>query len=168
MIHSPQNGGPVKFLRNWNHLLIANFFKLHKCQIFGLLKTLFNMSKIWYANNKFSFWKSLVYDERAVKNSIFYFFACFIFYISNDYCQSLKEKILFLWWNSKVLWSSSTSQNMFDLQMELNLQQWNDDPFEIFWNFHGNVFCFFIFSRWKKHYNLTFDDRFKMCCCTLC
>ena len=24
--------------------------------------------------------------------------------------------------------------------------KWNDDPFRNFWNFHGNIFCFFIFS----------------------
>ena len=45
--------------------------------------------------------------------------------------------------------------------------QWNDGPFKIFSNFHGNVFCFFIFSEWKKYYNLTFDDAFKMLCIML-
>ena len=32
LAHIPQNGDPVKFLRNWtetNHLLVANIFKLH-------------------------------------------------------------------------------------------------------------------------------------------
>ena len=47
-------------------------------------------------------------------------------------------------------------------------RQGNNDPFKNFWNFHRNVFCFFIFSKWKKYYNLTFDDTFKICCCALC
>ena len=46
---------------NGNHLLMANIFKLHEYQTFGLMK-MHNMSKIWFANNKFSLWKSLVYD----------------------------------------------------------------------------------------------------------
>ena len=45
---------------NGNHLLMANIFKLHKYQTFGLLK-MHNMSKIWFASNKFSLWKSLVF-----------------------------------------------------------------------------------------------------------
>ena len=53
-----------------NYLLIANIFKLHKCQIFGLM-TIHNMSKIGFASNKFCLWKSLVYDWRAVENVIF-------------------------------------------------------------------------------------------------
>ena len=39
---------------NGNHLLMANIFKLHKYQTFGLIK-IHNMSKIWFANNKFNF-----------------------------------------------------------------------------------------------------------------
>ena len=38
---------------NGNHLLMANIFKLHEYQTFGLMK-LHNMSKIWFANNKFN------------------------------------------------------------------------------------------------------------------
>ena len=33
--------------------------------------------------------------------------------------------------------------------------------FGIFWNFYGNTFCFFIFFKRKKNYNLTFDDTSK-------
>ena len=40
--------------------------------------------------------------------------------------------------------------------------QMNDGPFKNLWNLHKNVFCFFIFSKWKKCYNLTFDDAFKI------
>ena len=46
---------------NGNHLLMANIFKLHEYQTFGLMK-MHNMRKIWFANIKFSLWKSLVYD----------------------------------------------------------------------------------------------------------
>ena len=38
---------------NRNHLLMANIFKLHKYQTFGLMK-MHNMNKIWFANNKFN------------------------------------------------------------------------------------------------------------------
>ena len=54
---------------NKNHLLMANIFKLHKYQTFGLLKM--HNSKIWFANSKFSLWESLVYDKRSVKNAVF-------------------------------------------------------------------------------------------------
>ena len=55
MVHPPQNGGPVKFFAKLrgSHLLMANIFKLHKYQTFGLMK-IYNMSKIWFANSKFS------------------------------------------------------------------------------------------------------------------
>ena len=42
--------------------------------------------------------------------------------------------------------------------------QWNDGPFNNFWNFHGNAFSFFI-TTWFQYYNLTFDDTFKTYCC---
>ena len=35
----------------------------------------------------------------------------------------------------------------------------------LFWNLHGYAFCFFISSKWKKHYNPPLDDTFKMYCC---
>ena len=46
--------------------------------------------------------------------------------------------------------------------------QWNNDPFNFFFNFHGNASCFFIFAKWKKYYSLTFNDTFKMCGCAFC
>ena len=63
---------PCKFFAklNGNHLLMANIFKLHKCQTFVLLK-MHNMIKIRFFNNKFNLGKCLVYDKRAVKNAIF-------------------------------------------------------------------------------------------------
>ena len=62
-VHPPQNGSPIKFLENWtkSHLLMVNIFKLHKYQTFGLMK-MHDMCKIWFANNIFSLWKSLVYN----------------------------------------------------------------------------------------------------------
>ena len=41
---------------NGNHLLMANIFKLHEYQTFGLMK-MHNMCKIWFANNVFSLWR---------------------------------------------------------------------------------------------------------------
>ena len=38
---------------NGNHLLMANIFKLHEYQTFGLMK-IHNMCKIWFANKIFS------------------------------------------------------------------------------------------------------------------
>ena len=51
LVHPP----PCKIFTklNRNHLLIANIFKLHEYQTFGLIK-MHNMSKIWFANNKFN------------------------------------------------------------------------------------------------------------------
>ena len=59
LVHPP----PCKIFTklNRNHLLIANIFKLHEYQTFGLMK-MHNMCKIWFANKIFSLWKSLVYD----------------------------------------------------------------------------------------------------------
>ena len=45
---------------NRNHFLMANIFKLHKYQTFGLLK-MHNMSKIRFAYHNFSLLKSLLY-----------------------------------------------------------------------------------------------------------
>ena len=46
--------------------------------------------------------------------------------------------------------------------------QRNNGPFKKIWSFHGNAICFFIFSKWKKYYNLTFDYTFQVFCCALC
>ena len=35
--------------------------------------------------------------------------------------------------------------------------QWKGDPFNFIWNLHGSLFCFFIFSKWKKYYNFPFE-----------
>ena len=53
-----------------NHLLMADIFKLNKYQTFGLMK-MYKMSKIWFAYNNFSLWKSLLFDKLGVKNFVF-------------------------------------------------------------------------------------------------
>ena len=54
LVH-PQQWRPCKISGklNGNHLLMANIFKLHEYQTFGLMK-MHNMCKIWFANNIFS------------------------------------------------------------------------------------------------------------------
>ena len=32
--------------------------------------------------------------------------------------------------------------------------QWDNGSLKVFWNFHGNAFCFFISSKWRGYYNL--------------
>ena len=44
----------------------------------------------------------------------------------------------------------------------------NDRPFQFLWNLQRNSLYFFVFSKWKKHYNFTFDGTFKMCYFALC
>ena len=36
---------------------------------------------------------------------------------------------------------------------------------KFFWNLHGMHFVSFFFSKWRKYYNLTFDETFKIYCC---
>ena len=66
--HPQQNDRPFKIFAklHGNYVLLANMFKLYKCQTFGLMKK-DNLSKISSANNKFIFltislWKYLVYN----------------------------------------------------------------------------------------------------------
>ena len=58
LVQPPQNGGPVKYFAklNGNYLLMANIFKLHEYQTFGLMK-MHNMCKIWFVNNIFSLFR---------------------------------------------------------------------------------------------------------------
>ena len=139
---------------NGNHLWMANIFKLHKYQKFALMKMqnraksdlpIINSvyEKVWFTNNR-----------------------PFIFFqILNDYCQkSYGITILFhsgFWMVFEVLLRHESLWST-------NFWQWNDSSFKTFWSLHWNAFCFFIFSKWKKYYNLTFDDTFKMYCCWLC
>ena len=78
LIHPPQNDGAVNFFAklDGSHLLMANIFKHQKYQTFGLLK-MHNTSKIWFANNKFNLWKSLVYNL-GCRKCYFLNFAFFI------------------------------------------------------------------------------------------
>ena len=57
---------------NGNHLLMANTFKLHEYQTFGLME-MHNMGKIWFANNKFSLWKSSFTINKSSKMLLFAF-----------------------------------------------------------------------------------------------
>ena len=86
---------PCKFFvnLNGNHFLMAKSFKLHKYQTFGLSK-IHNMSKIWFANKKFSFSKSLVYDCRKYYLTSLPFS---FFQISNDYYQNSYGKTIFFY-----------------------------------------------------------------------
>ena len=63
IINWTTNYQPSNFLAklSGNQFLISNIFKLHEYQPFGLMK-MHNMTKIWFASNKFSLCKSLDYD----------------------------------------------------------------------------------------------------------
>ena len=56
---------------NGNHLLMPNIFKFHEYQTFGLTK-IHNMSKIWFASNKYGLWK--VWFTSNGSSKIFYFY----------------------------------------------------------------------------------------------
>ena len=82
----------------------------------------------------------------------FLVFAFFIF----PYFKWLVSK-----WISRVLMKFYYITNIFDLQIFDNETAVLLFYFLFFWNLHGNAFCFFIISKWKKYYNLPFDDTFK-------
>ena len=92
-----------------DHRLMANIFKLHKYKTFGLTK-MHSMSKIWFAIDKFSLWKSLIYNNMLSKTP-FLRFLSFLFFQIAIYCQILFEKpIPFYNGFQKFLWSSTTSR----------------------------------------------------------
>ena len=72
-------------------------------------------------------------------------------------------------------WLLSISYNRFRVFLGSSIRQkyfwsthfwyWNSGPFKFIWNLHRNAFSFFIFSKWMKHCNLPFGDKFKMYCC---
>ena len=136
---------------------MANIFKLHEYQTFGLMK-MHNMCKIWFANNIFSqFVKKVGLRLTAVKNAIFYFLHFPFTQISKDYCQKSYNGF----WGLLVI---STTSEIFLIYKFLKMKP---RPLIFFFDFHGYAFWFFIFSKWKKHDNLPFDDTFKMYCCAL-
>ena len=120
---------------NGNHLLMTNIFKLHKCQTFGLLKML-NMSKIC---------EKACFTIIGLSKMLSFNFCFFLF----SRCQMDIVK--------NVMELPSSFKMDFEDSYEVLLRhkyfwstyfwQWNDGPFKIFWNFHGNAFCFFIFSK---------------------
>ena len=101
---------------NRNHLLIANIFKLHEYQTFGLMK-MHNICKIWFANNIFSLWESFIYDQQAVEQAIFKFLPFPFFQIWNDYCQKSYNEF----WGFLVI---STTSKIFLIYTFLNMKGW--------------------------------------------
>ena len=81
---------------------MTNIFKLYKCQTFVLLK-MHNMRKIWFPNNKFSLWKSSVYNKRVVENAIFNFFFFHFSKFQMTIAKNLMKKNPFLRWISRVV-----------------------------------------------------------------
>ena len=132
---------------NKNHLLMANISKLHECRTFGLIK-MHNTCKIWFANNIFSLWESLVYDKRAVTNGIFKFLPLPFTQISNDYIQKSYNGF----WGFLVI--SATSQ-IFLIYTFLTMKR---RPCYFFLKFARICILLLYFSKWKKHYNLLFND----------
>ena len=124
-----------------NHHLMANIFNFHKNETFGVLK-MHNMSKIWFTNNKFSFWKNLVYD-----------FLIFVFFIFPN----------FNWLFSKILVSKGSYEVLVRQKHFWSTYFWqlNDSSFKISTKIH-------FVSTWKEYYNLTFNNTFNMYCCALC
>ena len=133
---------------NGNHLLMANIFKLHKYQTFGLMKTR-NMCKIWFANKIFSllrwnkkyfswFFKGFQLLEIILRLHLYW-------PIKENFCV-ISLKVL----RAAILWDIVARIHGF---------------FEICTDMH---FVSLFFLKWKKHCNLPFDDTFTMYCCALC
>ena len=135
---------------------IVNFEHVSRFALVSLLLTLTRW--IDPPPEKTSLKKSSLIRVKGASKMVFFYFCLFHFskfQISNllDFESSYKEwellgsyKILLRY---KYIWSKS-------------FWQWNDGHFEFFWNLHGNAFCFFIFSKWKKYCNLTFNDTFEI------
>ena len=100
---------------NGNHLLMANFFKLQEYKTFGLMK-MHNMSKIWFANNKFSLPKVWFTINRPSKMLLL----IFVFFIFPN----------FKWLLSKLLWKNNLFYNGFRGSYEVLLRQ------KYFWSTH--------------------------------
>ena len=137
--------GPFKIFAkmNGNHFLITNIFKLHKNQTFGLLK-IHNLSKVWHAPSKkkikTQFEKKLFTINRLSKMLFFIFCLFHVSKFQMTVVKNLIEKPTFFYNVFRAfLWSSTASQIFL---IYTYFWQWKDGRF----NFHGNAFCFFIFS----------------------
>ena len=86
---------------------MANVFKLHKYQTFGLLK-MHNMSKIWFANNK-SVCEKVWLKINGLSKMLFFNFCLFIF--PN-----------FKWLLSKSLWKNHSISMDFEHSYEVLLR----------------------------------------------
>ena len=88
------------------------------------------------------------------------------YYITNDYCQK------FYWTTNFFIMDFKSSYDVllhYKYFWSIDFFQWNKGPFKTFWNFARKCkFCFFIFSKWKKYYNLTFTGTFQMYFFALC
>ena len=120
----------------------------HENQTFGLMK-IHNMCKTWFANKIFSL-------LRWNKKYFSWFFKGF----------QLLEIILRL----HLYWPLKENFYVISLKVLRAAILWDivariHGFFEICTDMH---FVSLFFSKWKKHYNLPFDDTFKMYCCALC
>ena len=106
------------------------------------------------------FVKKFGLQQTGCQKCYFLVFAFFIF----PNLKWLSSKPYFVKMNFEDAYEVLIYQKYF---LSLLFCQWNDGSFKKFWNFHGNAFCFFIFSKWMKYYNLTLDDTFKILYCTV-
>ena len=148
---------------NGNHLLMANLFKLHKYQTIGLLKCI-----IWAKSNLAILnpvCKKFVLRLTGCRNCYFLIFAFFYFSIFKmTIVKNNMGKPSFFIMNFVGSYEVLLRQKYF---WYTYFWPWNNGPLKKFWKFHGNAFRFFIFTKWKKYYNLTFDETFIMYCCAL-
>ena len=83
--------------RKWRpyQILMANIFKLHEYQTFGLMK-MHKLNKIWFAINKFSLWK--VWFTANWPSKILFFNICLFhfFEFQMTIVENLMEKYPFL------------------------------------------------------------------------
>ena len=142
LTHPPQNGGPVKFLfAKLDKPSFTNIFKHLKYQTFGLLK-MHNTSKFSFANNIVCLWK-VWFTINGLSKMLFLEIS--LLHFSKFQMTTVKnrmEKPSFFIMDFKVSYEVLLRHKYFWFTY---FWLWSDGPFKIFWNFHGNVFCFLIF-----------------------
>ena len=106
---------------------------------------------------KLHFLESPQESKRAVEHTIFKFLPFPFFQVSNYCCQKSCNGF-------RVFLGSSTMSQIFLIYTFFAKK---GGPYKFLWNLHRSAFCFFIFSKWKEHCNLPFNDTFKMYCCAL-
>ena len=149
---------------NRNDFSMANILKLQKYKAIGLMK-MHNMNNIWFAINKFSLWKNW-FRINGPFTIVFFNFCLFHFFkFQMTVVKNLMKKPSFFIMDFEGSYEVLLCHKYIWFK---KFWQWNDDRIKNFWNFHGNAFCFFIFSKWKLYYKLTINDTFKMYCCAWC